>query len=67
MADTTPIRTDAITPEVALLLFAHALAVRAATGKRGRPDLDAYLAAFDKVYKGLKATTAAAGDSGLVT
>ena len=68
MADAAPIRTDPTSPEVAMLLMAHTLAVRVATGpKRGKLDLDAYLAAFEKVYKGLKATTAAAGDSGLVT
>jgi hypothetical protein len=67
MADATQIRTDTITPEVATLLMAHALAVRVATGKRGKPDLDAYLAAFDTVYKGLKAITAPAGGTGLVT
>ena len=67
MADATQIRTDTITPEVATRLMAHALAVRVATGKRGKPDLDAYLAAFDKVYTGLKATTAPAGALGLVT
>ena len=65
--DAAPIRTDPLTPEVAMRLMAHALAVRAATGKRGKPDLDVYLAAFDKVYKGLKAATAAAGGTGLVT
>ena len=64
--DAAPIRTDTITPEVAKLLMAHALAVRVATGKRGKPDLAAYLAAFDKVYRGLKAATAPDG-TGLVT
>jgi len=65
--DAAQIRTDTLTPKVATRLMAHALAVQVATGKRGKPDLDAYLAAFDKVYTGLTAATAAAGSTGLVT
>jgi hypothetical protein len=66
MADAAQIRTDTTNPEVATLLMAHALAVQVATGtKRGKPDVDTYLATFAKVYKGLKAVTAALAPSGL--
>ena len=66
MEDAAQIRTDTSNPEVATLLMAHALAVRVAMGPKGRkPDLDTYLAAFDKVYKGLKATIVSPAPAGL--
>jgi hypothetical protein len=67
MADAAPRRPAATTPKVATRLMAHALGVRVATGKRGKPDLDAYLAAFARVDTGLTATPAPAGGNGLVT
>jgi hypothetical protein len=70
MADAAPRRPAATTPKVATRLVAHALGVRVATGKRGKPDLDAYLAylaACARVDTGLTATPAPAGGNGLVT
>jgi hypothetical protein len=56
------IRTDTASAEVALLPIAHTIAARVSeNGAVAPPDVDQYLAAFDKVYKGLSATVRAQG------
>jgi hypothetical protein len=52
--------TDTSDPEVAKLLIAHNVAMRNSMDQGNRPNVERYLEVFDKVYKGLKATTAQA-------
>jgi hypothetical protein len=54
--DYTQVRTDTTSPEVAKLLIAHNLAMRASV-EHSIPNVDKYLEVFDRVYKAISATT----------
>ena len=62
MADDAQLHTDTDTPEVAKLLITHTVALRAMRAdSAGGLDVDAYLEAFAKVYKGIATVTTLAG------